>query len=270
MKFILVGLLGATAACWVPLATGKQMQADIAALRADMDEAKKSLAEQRARLDEQMQRAEQKTQEVATALQDLNRAARLTDADFGVQLERLIKESQELRGQSELASYKLAKIEDRLAKLGPAETAPAPAAKDLPKDKEELLAHAEALEKQKRLADARGVYREVIKRWPREIGSTDVAYYRLGDTYMAESNYRDALQEYIKVVEQFADGKLVDNAYYQIGLCSMELGNLEDAEVFFNEIVTRYKKSPLVKSASARLVEVRKKLTQEKRRKPGH
>ena len=50
------------------------------------------LTEQRQQLDEQMKVAQAKIEEVATVLNTLNRAARMTDADFGVQIERLIQE----------------------------------------------------------------------------------------------------------------------------------------------------------------------------------
>ena len=88
---------------------------------------------------------------------------------------------------------------------------------------------------------------------------------RLGKTYQSEKKYRAALQEYIKVAEQFPKGSMVDDAYFQIGNCSMALGNLEEAEVFFNEIITNHKRSPFAKDAKAKLSEVKKRLKSEKK-----
>jgi TolA-binding protein len=247
-------------ACWLPLETGKQMQADLTALQEEVLASKKRLAEQQARLDDQMQRIDEK-------MQDFNRAASLSDADFGVQLEKLVKDTQELRGQSETAIFRLDKLEEKLGKM------PETAVKDARepqssghKNKDELFEAAEAMEKDSRFADARGVYRDITKRWPTEPGVADLAYFRLGETYFKEKRFRDAMPSYIKIVEQFENGNFADKAYYQIGLSSLELGNFEDAQIFFNEIVTRYKKSPLFKDATSKLADVKKRLAQEKKR----
>ena len=63
----------------------------------------------------------------------------MTDADFGVQLERLVKETQELRGAIELSNYRLEQIERKLegdgsltARLTSLEKAVAEAAKAPP------------------------------------------------------------------------------------------------------------------------------------------
>lgn len=269
-------------ACWVPAETGEKMQADILALQQQMQTANKGLDEQRAQLAEQMQRADAKIGEVSEALADLNRAARMTDADFGVQLERLISEVQELRGAIELTEYRLGQLQGRLDAAPPPAVAsaappavddasqppPAPAAAaPVPKDKKGMLAHANKLASEGKRGDARGIYREVIKQWPSELGTTDEAHYRIGETYFDEKKYRDALPELIKVIEKFSKGDFVDDAYYKIGLASMELGNLEDAQIFFNEVIKNYKRSPLAKSAEAKLGEVKKRLERESKGK---
>src|SRR5690606_4470735 len=129
-----------------------------------------------------------------------------------------------------------------------------------PKDKKDLLAYAQQLLKEKKVDDARGVLRDVVKKWPSDAGITDQAYYTLGETYYDEKKYRSALQEYIKVVEKFGTGAYADDAYYKIGLASMDIGNYEDAKIFFTEIVKNHKKSPLAKHAAKKLDELEKRL----------
>lgn len=286
VRVAVIGVLLGTWGCWVPNETGAAMQRDIHTLQGQVSAADKSLAEQRARLDEQVQQAGRKTEEVARTLDELNRAARSTDADFGVQLERLIKEVQELRGSIELTEYRLGKIEaklegpgsltERIAALekaqasAPAATATPPPAttdKEPPKGKKELLAYGAQLVKGGKAGDARGVYRDVIKQWPSEAGVTDEAYFRIGETYYDEKKCRSALSEYIKVVDKFASGALADDAYYKIGLCSIDIGNLEDAKIFFTEIVRSHKKSPLAKDAQKKLDEVEARLEKEAKAK---
>jgi TolA-binding protein len=271
----LLGTLG----CWVPKEAGEAMQRDLLALQQQQAANQKSLAEQQARLEEQMQRADRKIEEMTHMLEDLNRAARSTNTDFGVQLERLNKDVQELRGSSELSDFRLGKIEgkldgegsliariealEKLEKKDPPAAA-APTAEAVPKDKKELLAYAGGLVKKGKANEARGVYRDIISKWPNEAGVTDEAYFRLGEMYFDDKKYRSALQEYIKVVEKFASGGFADDAYYKIGLCSMEVGNLEDAKIFFGEVVRNYKKSPLVKDAQKKLDDVEDRLNAEK------
>lgn len=274
---------GATAGlpgCWVPAETGARMQADIDALRKAQQAASKDLATQRAQLQEQMQRAASQIDQVAAALKDLNRAARMTDADFGVQLERLQKEVMELRGTLELIEYRLGKAEGKLEGEGSlsarvdalehdlkntATTEPAQA--PAPKDKEGLLEHGRSLVKEGNVAQARGVFREIIKRWPADQGVTDEAYYRLGELYFDEKKLRSAMQEYIKVAEKFAAGKLAAASFYKIGICSLELGNLEDAQIFFTEVVKNHGRSTYAKDARKKLDEVKKRLDKENRNK---
>lgn len=254
------------------------MQRDIAALQQQQNAHQKTLAEQQARLEEAVQRADRKIDEMQRMIEDLHRAARSTDADVGAQLDRMVKDMQELRGTLELVDFRLGKIEPKLegdgslaARVEALEkqlsTPAAPAAAGAPKGKKELLAYGADLLKQGKVADARGALREVVKQWPNEAGVADEAYYKLGDTYFDEKKCRSALQEYIKVVEKFPQGPYADKAYYKIGLCSVEIGNLEDAKIFFGEIVRNYKKSPLLKDAQKKLDDVQERLEQEAKQK---
>ncbi|MEM6733053.1 MAG: tetratricopeptide repeat protein [Myxococcota bacterium] len=268
--------------CFVPTEVGDVMQRDIQQLQSDMQAAQKGLDQQRALLDEKIEEAEGQIRQVDTALKDLNRAARMTDADFGIQLERLIRETQELRGMIELAEYRLNQLEtklegegsltERVSKLEQGTTsatpAPGPAviATDVPDEPKDMLKYANGLAKQKKIDEARGVYRQIIKKVPKEQGITDAAYYRLGSLYYDEKKYRSALQELVKVVEGFERGNYADDAYFKIGQCSMDLGNLEDAQIFFGQVVKGYPRSSLAKAAKKQLREIEKRLKSEKKR----
>jgi TolA-binding protein len=287
---VVIYLAVAALACFVPAETGRRMQDDIVGLQNESRAAKAGLDTQRARLAEQMERGDKQIEEVAKTLAELQRAGRNTDADFGVQMERLIKELQELRGTIELTEYRLQKLEARLDGDGSLTTrlealekkaGISSAAADAsrlpdgavvippadPKDKKELLEYGRRLVGEGKAADARGVFRDVIKRFPNEAGVTDEAYYSLGELYYSEKKHKNALSEYIKVAEKFPTGKFGDDAIFKIGLCSIEVGSLEDAQVFFSEITKNRKKSPLYKQAVQKLEEVTKRLEQEKKGK---
>lgn len=299
-----VSLLLLLSGCWLPLQVGQRMQDDIIALRADVIQIQKALDSQQIQLNEQLKRGDEKIEEVSQALQELNRAARSTDADFGIQLERLAREVQELRGALELAEHNLRKAEEaavqRNAQSGMTDedTAQSDAGGDTRtadgahapgdggkrgdhgnggaagknngnKNKSAMLIRAQELVKEGKRNEARGVLREIIQKWPKEPSVTDVAYYRLGETYFGDKKYQQAVQEYIKVVEQFPQSNLVDEAYFRIGVCSMETGNLEDAELFLKEVVTRFKNSHVAPQAAGKLKEVRARLAKEKKSATG-
>ncbi len=114
--------LGALSACWVPKETGVVMQRDIRGLNTQLQEAQKGISKQQAELAEQMLEAKKSSEDQAAAIegkiQDLNRAARKTDAGFGVQLEDMRKELQELRGQNELLTFQIEKFKEQLDEKG--------------------------------------------------------------------------------------------------------------------------------------------------------
>ena len=116
---ILAALFAAVGApgCWVSKDAGVLMQRDISQLKGDIGTIRDGVDEQRAQLTEQLQRGDSKIDEVDRKLQDLNRAARKTDAGFGVRMDELQRDLQELRGQNEHLAYRLGQIEQKLEVL---------------------------------------------------------------------------------------------------------------------------------------------------------
>ena len=272
-------------ACWVPLEQGHQLERDMGELRAQLLQTRKALDYQQAELSEQMERADTQIERVAGTLEDLNRAARMTDADFGVQLQRLITEVQELRGKVELAEYTIETLNQSLhgeggfiarvesfekngkssSRSAKTRTARAPQRASSSTKVKELLEQGLALGNEAKYDQARGIYRAILKKEPKKKGVSDLAYFQLGELYFQQGRYHSALQEYIKVVEEFGSGTYADDAYYKIAMCSLSVGNLEDAQIFFNELVQNHKKSPLYKQAVAKLGDVNAKLAAEKK-----
>ena len=134
MGFSLGSLLVAlmTTGCFFPYESGMLLSRDIDALQKSMRDTRNDveargvqLEEQSEKLESQIRQADDKLGEVAETLDTLNRAARLSNADFGVQLERMLQELQELRGAIELADYRISRMEQQIA----ANATPAPAEK---------------------------------------------------------------------------------------------------------------------------------------------
>ncbi len=209
------------------------MKQDIASLQTQLQETRGGLDTQGAQLTESLQKANAQVKEVSDSLAEINRSARNTDADFGVQLDQLRAELQDLRGQIELTDYRVGQMQASMqsasaaaATNAAANTAtPADVSKppvQAPKDKKGMLAFAADTAAKQQYSDARGVYREVLKQWPNDAGVADLAHMRIGDTFYDEKRFRDALPEYIKVVEKFGKGEYADDAYFKIGQVSVE------------------------------------------------
>lgn len=257
------------------------MQAELLTLKTDLHDLRKGLEAAKATETEHTQQSLKKIEEISQALQEFNHGARQADADFGSQMERMIRDVQELRGAVEVTEHRIGETDAKLTQTlntrieaikttgesGNAEAASTSAQTAAPKDKKELLAYGGKLMKDGKTNDARGIYRDVVRQWPKELGITDEALFQLGESYFNDKKFDAALREYIKVVDKFSAGELVDDAYYKIGLCSMEMGNFDDAQTFFTEVVTNYKKSPLYKQAKSKLDEATKRAEQERSKK---
>jgi TolA-binding protein len=254
------GLLGLQAGCFMPLSSGQALQGEVVALREDIQSTRRELQIVRATESEHQQQSLSKLQELSSALREFNQNARSSNADFGSQMERMIQDVQELRGTVEVNEHRLGEstqsLAERLDKLAQKNPRPAEADAKLPADKKEALAYGQKLSKAGKTAESRAVYRALLKQYPRLPGTTDEAAFRLGETFLAEGQYDDALREYVRIVEKFGGGSRVDDAYYKIGICSLALGRLDDAQTFFSEIVSNRRKSPFYKNAKAKLDEV--------------
>ncbi|MEE2959997.1 MAG: tetratricopeptide repeat protein [Myxococcota bacterium] len=310
-----------SSACWVPAQTGERMLRDINHLQEEMRNANRTLEKQTATHEERGIEIAEKIKEVSLTLDKLNKAARMTDADLGIKIERLIQEAQALRGSFEIVEHRTQEIEKhfgeenslvkRLENIEQRLDDPVirvshevpkphktitkklpPPSKKLTKNvenkkytgtstpktktktktkttitKDSLLKEARTLQKSGKHQAATLTYKKLIRKYPSKQGYTDEAYFQLGELHFTKKSYRLALQQYIKVVDQFANGKRVDDAYFRIGTCSVEIGNLQDAAIFFEEIVNNHKKSPLIKDARKKLKEVKAKLVKEKKNK---
>ena len=258
-------------ACFVTRETGQLMQDDINALKTDLAGFHKSVEAFHAQETEHTESMLRKLEQLSKALQEFNQSARMTDADFGSQMERMIRDVQDLRGAVEVNEHRLGETEvrmeanitqriDALAKQTAAAAEANVPERSLPANKKAALALGVRLIRDGKTQEGRSVLRNITKTWPKAVGTTDEAIYRLAETYYEEKKYESALREYVRVVDKFATGAWADDAYYKIGSCSMELGRDTDAQTFFTELVTHHKSSPWVKNAQSRLDIINRRL----------
>ncbi len=72
----------------------------------------------------------------------------------------------------------------------------------------------------------------------------DNSQYWIGEIYYARKNYRQALEEFQKVMD-FKDTNKADHALFKIGLCYLNLGDTQQARATFLTHVTKYPNSEL-------------------------
>ncbi len=208
---------------------------------------------------------------VQTALESLDKAARRSDADIGIQLQKTVEDLASLRGMVETYQYKIAELENALKStkedVSKKATDPDAAKQIEAKKKADELKRPEepkdfyklAAEKQKsgEVALARQLYNEFLKKWPRDESVGDV-HFALGETYLEEDRCREALYEYGKVISDFPKAKIAPNAYLRSGECFKKLKLNSESKLALDELVKQFPKSDAAKTAKTRLAELAK------------
>src|SRR5262249_61506000 len=115
-KALLLGLmLGFGPACFYSSEAGKGLETRVDKLQKDSDQLKADQKAQSEKLDQQLPRIDQKIAEVTKALDSLDEASRRRGADTSVELQKVIEDLAQLRGQVEAYTHNLDALESRAA-----------------------------------------------------------------------------------------------------------------------------------------------------------
>jgi tol-pal system protein YbgF len=256
------------------------MEADIVKLKSEYAAQHKDLAEEMSRgeRDREKLRAEQeaalkrldtKVQEVSTTLEGLNKTARKTGADLGVEVETAQKEIARLRGLVEEAQARSAALEQSFAtyrqemqtKLTAAETrlaelesrkGPAESKTVKPTSKAEFFALAMNKYESADYAEARALFSEYQEKWKNDAQVPNAQYW-IGESYFAEKKYREAGIEFQKVRDQFPKSEKAPEALLKVGYSFAELHMKDEAKLFLEELLRTYPKSSAAKAAKEKL-----------------
>jgi len=159
--------LGALAlgGCFYSSEAGKNLETRVDKLDKDLRAEQKAQAE---KLDQQLPRIDQKIAEVTKALDSLDQASRRSGADTSVQLQKVIEDLAQLRGQVEAYTHNLDALQDRAAAVDK-KTA---AADDVPRptDKKEFFALAQSKAKAGDLPAARSLYQDFVRKYLVDLG----------------------------------------------------------------------------------------------------
>jgi len=270
MKRVVV-LAMAMTGCFYPAERGKLLEAKVDRLTAENESLQTQLKEQQTKL---VEKIDAKIAEVQTALEGLDKAARRTDADIGVQLQKTMEDLAQLRGQTETYLHKLGVVETELKRIdeesakkltelqGKEAVKQAEAQKkadelERPKGSKEFLALADQKSKDD-LGVARQLYTEFLKKWPKD-DLTGEAHFGLGETFFREDKCREALGEYGQVIQKFSKTRSAPDAYLRSSDCFKKLKMNDESRLALEEVVKQFPKSDAAKKAKDRLDALKKK-----------
>ncbi|HUM09958.1 MAG TPA: tetratricopeptide repeat protein [Myxococcaceae bacterium] len=244
--------LGALAlgACFYSSEAGKNLETRVDKLDKDLRAEQKAQAE---KLDQQLPRIDQKIAEVTKALDSLDQASRRSGADTSVQLQKVIEDLAQLRGQVEAYTHSVDQLQDRAA------TADRKPAADVPRptDKKEFFQLAQSKAKAGDIETARALYLDFARKWPKDDLAGD-AHFAVGESFYAQDNCPEALPEYGQLIKNFGKSRSVPLAYVRSGDCFARLKNPEAARLAYEQVLKDYPKSPEAKLAQKGLSNLKK------------
>lgn len=238
--------------CFYSSEAGKTLETRVDKLDKDLRAEQKAQAE---KLDQQLPRIDQKVAEVTKALDSLDQASRRSGADTSVQLQKVIEDLAQLRGQVEAYTHNLDALETRAA--ASAESKKTPDDVPRPTDKKEFFALAQSKAKSGDIQTARALYVDFIRKWPKDDLAGD-AHFALAESYYGQDNCPEALPEYGQLIKSFGKSKSVPLAYVRSGDCFARLKNPEAARLAYEQVVKDYPKSAEAKLAQKGLTGLKK------------
>ncbi len=109
----------------------------------------------------------------------------------------------------------------------------------------------EAFDKEQ-FAEARDVFKELLKRFPQSTRA-DNAQFWIAETYYREKWYEKAILEYQKVIEQYPKGNKVPAAMLKQGFAFDQLGDSANARLVLKELIREHPDSNEAKIAEDKL-----------------
>lgn len=275
MRRLLPLALVALSGCFYPAERGRLIEARMDELVAKNQELEEKQRKSEETVAAMLPRIDAKIAEVSKALEGLDKAARRSDADISVQLQKTLEDLSNLRGEVETYVFRIGDLQAQLKKLsedtdrklielkGAEEQKAAEARKKAeqlkrPTDRKEFLALADKKLEAKELEAARTLYGEWLKKWPGQEGVAQ-AHFGLGKTYEAEDRCREALFEYGQLIQQYPRSKLVPEGLLRSADCFRKLKMIDEAKLALEEVLKSHSKTPEAKVAKTKLAELNKK-----------
>ncbi len=225
-----VGLSAALGACASGSAERARREAEVAALRGQLDEVKKGQdaeARERAKLAGELKALDAQqaflASEAKASKEELARAQQVIERSDGA--------LRELRAAVDEVQRKMAE----LPPAGKAVTSSAP--RETPPD--QLYATAMASFRAEEHGQAVLEFTELVERFPQHALASNAQYW-IGDAYYRQRDFRQALTEFQKVVDGYPQSPQVPEALLKIGLCHRALKEPAGARESWEQLAKAY------------------------------
>jgi tol-pal system protein YbgF len=259
---IALGVGACVPGCFYPASRGRALE-DKATVQ------EQELKDMEQRISATLPKIDEKISEVTKALEGLDRAARRSDADIGVRLQKTVEDLGQLRGQVETYLFKIGELEkglkkleenteQRLGDLQSSDAGKAAAARrkfeelQKPTDKRRYLELADSKAKEGDYLLSRQLYEDFIRKWPRD-DLTGEGHFGRGETFYVEDKCREALAEYGKVIQDYPKTRSAPSAYLHSAECFTKLKMKDEARLALEEVLKTYPRSDAAKEAKVRL-----------------
>lgn len=233
----------ASSGCITLKADHDELVQEVAKLRTQVAEQQETTAQTIARADELASQLEEK-------LAELEEVLRRNQADLGLRVNNLEYETQELRGAAENADYLASAAKQELTELRADVDARLQSleeklneATSIPENKNELFAEAERLLQKRKYKESRRLWRTYESRYPNDEKMPEVKF-NIGLTYFSERDYKSALGEFYRVIQEAPKATVIPDALYYSGLAFAKLGQCDSATAYFEALRERKTKAP--------------------------
>lgn len=222
------------------------------ALKADQDDIAKEVDKLRKEVLAQTQastRNDDLADELEAKLAEVEDLLRRNQADLGLRVDNLETDVNELRGAAENADFQASAarqelletredIDQRLTTLEEKLNE----ATNIPETKSELLAEADKQFGKRNYKQARKLWRVFESRYSTDAQMPEVSF-KIGLTYFSERDYKSALGEFYRVIQEDSKSDAVPDSLYYSGLAFAKLGQCQNAIAYFQALKSR-KKAP--------------------------
>jgi formylglycine-generating enzyme len=93
----------------------------------------------------------------------------------------------------------------------------------IPKEAREMLALSQDSLDKGKIQYARMVLKNLLKRYPKSLGVTDHAYFKIGESYFGNKKYEESYKYYAKLIEEFSESNLLQEAQVKLERCLLNL-----------------------------------------------
>jgi len=258
-KIWIAGAALALGGC-LTLEDGEKLRAEIKDVREQAAKNETKAAELATQMDDQLKR-------LRTVVDEATKVVTRNSADVGGKVDKLQVDLAQLTGRvddiqhsedalmKQFQDYRAAS-DTKLEQLTNASTVSK--APPVPETPDAVMAEADKRLAAAQWTDARRLYEAFVNRYPQDSRAAK-AQFDIGEAYMGEKRYANAIGAYTKVIDNFPKSEVIPDAMYRNGLAFYALKYCSDARVYFQELLKRYPKTGWKKDANEQL----KKLTKD-------